>query len=202
MTTKSILHVGAGYRNSGANLPVSLQSPEWNEIRLDIDPACEPDIIGSMLDMQAVADASMDAIYSAHNIEHVYAHEVPIVLKEFLRVLKPSGFLVVTCPDLQTVCSLVAENKLTETAYVSPAGPITPLDILYGHRGALAGGRHYMAHKCGFTMDTLVNALLDAEFQSTVGRRRAHCFDLWVLASKSRMLEADILQMGGTLLPQ
>lgn len=202
MTTKSILHVGAGYRNSGANLPIALQTTEWTEIRLDIDPACEPDIIGSMLDMQAVADASMDAIYSAHNIEHVYAHEVPIVLKEFLRVLKPSGFLVVTCPDLQTVCSLVAENKLTDTAYVSPAGPITPLDILYGHRGALAGGRHYMAHKCGFTMDTLVNVLLDAEFQSTVGRRRPHCFDLWVLASKSMMLEADILQMGGALLPQ
>jgi len=65
-----------------------------------------------MLDMAAVADASVDAIYSAHNIEHVYAHEVPQVLKEFLRVLKPEGFLVVTCPDLQTVCQLVAEDKL------------------------------------------------------------------------------------------
>lgn len=33
---------------------------DWKEIRLDIDPANEPDIVGSMLDMAAVADASVD----------------------------------------------------------------------------------------------------------------------------------------------
>ncbi|WP_353740161.1 hypothetical protein [Desulfonatronum lacustre] len=38
----------------------------------------------------------MNAVYSAHNIEHVHAFEVPQVLKEFLRVLKRSGH--VRCP--------------------------------------------------------------------------------------------------------
>jgi len=61
---RTILHVGPGHRNNGAKLPVAFQSSEWQEIRLDIDPANEPDIIGSMLDMAAVADASVDAIYS------------------------------------------------------------------------------------------------------------------------------------------
>jgi len=107
-------------------------------VRLDIDPANEPDIVGSMLDMAAVESESVDAIYSAHNLEHVFAHEVPLVLKEFFRVLKPEGFLLVTCPDLQTVCTLVAEDKLNDMAYNSQAGPITPLDIIYGHQGALA----------------------------------------------------------------
>ena len=37
--------------------------------------------------MSAVADKSVDAIFSSHNIEHVYPHEVEKVLKEFLRVL-------------------------------------------------------------------------------------------------------------------
>lgn len=106
MPTKTVLHVDPGHPKSGAKLPLGFQAEAWQEIRLDIDPANKPDIIGSMLDMQAVADASMDALYSAHNIEHVHAFEVPKVLQEFLRVLKPEGFLLVTCPDLQAVCAL------------------------------------------------------------------------------------------------
>ena len=190
VSAKTILHVGPGHRRNGAKLPAAFQTPEWREIRLDIDPANEPDIVGSMMAMSAVADASVDAIYSAHNIEHVYAHEVPVVLKEFHRVLKPGGYVVVTCPDLQSVCALVAENKLTEAAYQSPAGPISPLDILYGHGAALAAGHHFMAHKCGFTLKTLTESLQAAGFQSVAGKRRARGLDLWVVATKDAMEEA------------
>lgn len=201
MNAKTILHVGPGHRSNGAKLPPALQGGEWKEIRLDIDPANEPDIVGSMLDMAAVADASVDAIYSAHNIEHVYAHEVPVVLQEFLRVLKPEGFLVVTCPDLQTVCQLVAEDKLGDAAYTSPAGPITPLDILYGHGAALAAGHHYMAHKCGFTLKTLTQALHAAGFATSAGKRRARGLDLWVVASKGPMEKAALRELAGKVLP-
>ncbi|MEM7197471.1 MAG: methyltransferase domain-containing protein, partial [Pseudomonadota bacterium] len=157
---------------------------EWQEIRLDIDADAKPDIVGTMLDMSAVDDASMDAIYSSHNIEHVYAHQVPIMLGEFKRVLKPDGFLVVTCPDLQSVCALVAEGKLLETAYESPAGPISPLDILYGHRASLAGGNEYMAHKCGFTEEVLRAILPQYGFAraGTVSRPHPY-YDLWAVAT-------------------
>lgn len=198
---RTILHVGPGHRNNGAKLPAAFQGSDWQEIRLDIDPANEPDIVGSMLDMAAVQDASVDAIYSAHNIEHVYAHEVPQVLKEFLRVLKPEGFLVVTCPDLQTVCQLVAEDKLGDAAYTSPAGPITPLDILYGHGAALAAGHHYMAHKTGFTLKTLTQALHTAGFATSAGKRRLRGLDLWVVASKGPMEEAALRELAGKVLP-
>ena len=82
----------------------------------------------------------MDAVWSSHNVEHLYPHEVPVALAEFRRVLKPEGFAIVTCPDLQAVAELVAQDKLTQPAYQSPSGPISPLDILYGHRPALALG--------------------------------------------------------------
>lgn len=201
MTAKTILHVGPGHRNNGAKLPVAFQGSDWKELRLDIDPANEPDIVGSMLDMAAVADGSVDAIYSAHNIEHVYAHEVPQVLKEFLRVLKPDGFLVVTCPDLQTVCQLVAEDKLGDAAYTSQAGVITPLDILYGHGAALVAGHLYMAHKTGFTLKTLTQALHAAGFATSAGRRRLRGLDLWVVASKGPMEEAALRELAGQVLP-
>lgn len=201
MNNKIILHVGPGHRDNGAKLPVAFQSSDWQELRLDADPATEPDIVGSMLDMPGVKSASVDAVYSAHNIEHVYAHEVPTVLSEFLRVLKPDGYLVVTCPDLQSVCALVAADRLTDAAYTSPAGPITPLDILYGHQQALAGGHYFMAHKCGFTEKTLTMALQTAGFQTIAAMRRAEGLDLWAVASKSAMDEEKIRQLAGKVLP-
>ena len=131
-------------------------------MRLDIDAAVEPDVLGSMTDMSAVATGSVDAVVSSHNIEHLYPHEVPLALAEFRRVLRDDGYAVITCPDLQSVAALVAQDRLTEPAYFSPAGPIAPLDILYGHRAAMARGNLFMAHRCGFTRDSLAAALISA----------------------------------------
>ena len=95
----TFLHVGCGHNRKNKTTPGFAQ-PEWNEIRLDIDATVTPDIIGTMTDMSAVTSASVQAIYSSHNIEHLYPHEVPVALAEFLRVLTPDGFAVITCPDI------------------------------------------------------------------------------------------------------
>ncbi|WP_223306848.1 class I SAM-dependent methyltransferase [Acidithiobacillus ferrivorans] len=172
---KTFLHVGCGpARKEQAGS--GFRGEEWQELRLDIDPSVQPDIVGTMTDMSAVADASVDAVYSSHNIEHLYPHEVPLALAEFRRVLKDDGFVVLTCPDLQSVAALVAEDKLTEPAYVSPAGPIAPLDILYGLRSAMAAGNLYMAHRCGFTMRVLMGTLQAAGFKSVAGQTASPCF--------------------------
>jgi predicted SAM-dependent methyltransferase len=170
-----------------------LNTPDWSEIRLDIDASVQPDVIGTMTDMSAVASASVDAVYSSHNIEHLYPHEVPLALSEFLRVLKPDGFFVVTCPDLQSVCKLIAEDKLTDAAYTSPAGPIAPIDILYGLRSSMAQGNLYMAHRCGFTQKVLRGTLQAAGFKAVATWSRGYpYFDLWAVASKSALAEDQI----------
>ena len=82
------------------------------------------------------------------------------------------------------MCQLVAADKLTETAYRSPAGPIAPIDILYGHRASLARGNLYMAHRCGFTQKVLVATLQAAGFGTIASQARgAPHFDLWAVAS-------------------
>ena len=118
----TLLHIGCGPKRKDKTTS-GFNTPEWTEIRLDIDPLVSPDVTGTMTDMSAVASESVNAIFSSHNIEHLYPHEVPVALKEFLRVLKPEGFAVITCPDLQSVCALVAQDKLTDAAYSAPAGP-------------------------------------------------------------------------------
>ncbi len=193
---KFFLHVGCGPKRKDQTTK-AFNSSDWSEVRLDIDPSVQPDVIGTMTDMSAVASGSMDAVYSSHNIEHLYPHEVSLAFAEFLRVLKPDGFFVVTCPDLQSVCALIAENKLTDAAYNSPAGPIAPLDILYGLRPALAQGNLYMAHRCGFTQKVLSATLQSCGFKSvaTMARGRAPYFDLFALASKSERSQAQMREL-------
>jgi ubiquinone/menaquinone biosynthesis C-methylase UbiE len=154
-----------------------------------------------MTDMSLVATGSMDALYSSHNIEHIFAHEVPIALREFHRVLNPEGFVVITCPDLQTVCEAVAHDKLLESLYVSASGPIAAIDILFGHRASMAGGNQHMAHKCGFTYSTLQVAFLEAGFASMIGGRRLAGFDLWLLAYRTSRSEEFLRETGPIYLP-
>ena len=87
-----------------------------------------PDIQGTILNMENVDSGSVDTVYSSHNIEHVYPHEVDIVIKKFVRVLSPEGFAVIT-PRPAVVLKAVAEDKLLEAAGSNPAGPIAPIDI-------------------------------------------------------------------------
>jgi SAM-dependent methyltransferase len=197
---KTFLHVGCGPARKEHTTPV-FAAGDWRELRFDIDESARPDIVGTMTDMSAVADESVDAVFSAHNIEHLFPHEAPVALAEFRRVLKPEGFLVITCPDLQSVAALVAEGRLVEPAYISSVGPISPLDILFGLRGALAAGNHYMAHKCGFTEHLLARELMAAGFASVAHLRRPAAFDLWAVASKTPASEEAMRQMAASHLP-
>src|SRR5882724_3187896 len=106
----TFLHVGCGHAGK-AQTTKGFDTLDWREVRLDIDPAVRPDIVGSMTDMAAVPDGAMDAVFSSHNIEHLYPFETPVALAEFLRVMRPDGFAVITCPDLRSVAALVVEDK-------------------------------------------------------------------------------------------
>lgn len=198
---RSFLHVGCGHSRKQHAAP-GFRGEDWREIRLDMDAAVAPDIVASMTDMVMVPDATVDAIYSSHNIEHLYAHEVPIAFAEFYRVLKPDGFLVLTCPDLRSICSLVLDDKLDVPAYLTPGGePITPLDVLYGHRSAMAAGNLFMAHRYGFTQRTLMDSARDVGFKIGHSLQRPTAFDLWLLAFKSEVSMDKLMQQARVFLP-
>jgi ubiquinone/menaquinone biosynthesis C-methylase UbiE len=193
---KTFLHVGCGSKRKEQT---TAGFADWTELRFDIDESVQPDLVGTMTNMSSVSTESVDAVFSSHNIEHLYPHEVPVALSEFLRVLNPDGFAVITCPDLQAVCALVADDKLTEPAYTSPAGPIAPLDILFGHRPPMARGNLYMAHRCGFTEKVLCGTLQTSGFKSVASKKRgAPYFDLWALATKADLNEEELRLLAKT----
>ena len=181
VTEKTVLHIGCGSYRPDA-LHATFQESGWREIRVDINPSTKPDIVASMTDLSAVESNSADAIWNSHALEHLFAHEVPIALKEFLRVLRPGGHVLMRMPDLQKAAALLLDIGPHAAAYQSPSGPITPVDVLFGHTASIAKGETFMAHKTGFTRDSIIQHLKTAGFQNVTARRKG--FDLWARGEK------------------
>ena len=177
---KRVLHVGCGTSRIAERHP-HFQPAEWQEVRLDIDPQVKPDIVGDITDMKMVEAASCDAVYSSHNLEHLYPHQVGTALAEFRRVLKPEGYALVLVPDLRSVAKQIAEDKLDDVLYQSAAGPVAPLDVLYGFRPSLSRGQLYMAHKTGFTGKTLANAMARSGFPTVACVTVEQRYEVWGL---------------------
>ena len=174
---KTVLHVGCGARGIGL-LPKDLTGPGYREIRVDINPVAAPDIVASITDLSAIATGSVDIVYSSQNLEHLCAHEVPLALAEFRRVLNGDGIAMICVPDLQAIAARIVADQLDEAAYLSPAGPISALDMIYGFTPAIAAGNGYMAHRTGFTRTSLGKALIKAGFAHVkIGNDNA--FDIW-----------------------
>jgi len=181
-TKKKVLHVGCGPYHPEA-LPPELRTEEWQEIRLDIDLRMKPDILGTITDLTAVKDNSVDAVYSSHNLEHIYDYEVPIALAEFKRVLKTGGLAWLVVPDMQSAAEWVVKGDMDDQPlYISPGGPVKALWMFYG-AGTSIPGIPYMAHKTGFTASSLQNQLIKARFTDLHISRRE--FSIYAKARKS-----------------
>lgn len=82
-------------------------------------------------------DNSIDEIYNSHLIEHFNFKEAFDVLKEWKRVLKPNGWLIIETPDLLASCKKFVEG--TEEERIG----------LYGHFYAMPwqpGNTHYFLY--------------------------------------------------------
>jgi SAM-dependent methyltransferase len=160
----AVLNVGGS--SKAAAIPAHYQ--DWQHLLLDIDAKRGADIVWDARELDGFDAAQFDAVYCSHNLEHYYRHEVPRVLAGFIHVLKSGGFAEVRVPDLEAVFGKVASGEagLEDELYVSPAGPIAAIDIVYGWGPEIeSSGHDYFAHKTGFTAHTLTETLKRAGFQ-------------------------------------
>lgn len=184
-----LLHVGCGPWDPNL-IPEQFSGPGWHELRYDLNPDVRPDIVGNIVDMSAVPSESVDAVYSSHNLEHVYAHEALLVLQEFLRVLRPGGEVLVTMPDLQQLAKLIASGKLEDPFWEGMEGPITPLDVIYGKGSWIAEGNEFMAHRTGYTARTLERKLRLTGFERVDVRATKEDIALWASARRPSVAAA------------
>ncbi len=147
---KRLLNAGSG---PSKELPEAFAG--YEHVRLDIAPEVEPDIVAPLTALGEIG--RFDVVLCSHALEHLYPHEAVAALKEFWRVLKMQGHVLIFVPDLEGINA----NELV--LYHDQTGPITGLDLIYGHRRHMLTQPH-MAHHNGFTKATLTEALLEAGF--------------------------------------
>jgi hypothetical protein len=153
-----VLNVGGNDRN----IPLPRHFAGWQHVLLDIDPRGKPDIVCDARELASLPGAQFEAVYCSHNLEHYHRHDVPRVLSGFLHVLKPQGFAHIRVPDMEELMRTVVAKSLDidDVLYVSPAGPITVRDTIYGYGVEIErSGNDFYAHKTGFTRKSLIGML-------------------------------------------
>ena len=175
---KSVRGPGPVFINAGCGSPQNSRLPvffrKWRQVRVDVDPGMQPDVVANIADLSVIPDGTADAVWSAHCVEHLFAYQVPMALAEFRRVLRETGFACIIVPDLQAIAHWIATDRLHETIYESAAGPVTAHDMLWGFGEAIAHGNSAMAHHCGFTPTLFLECLKEAGFAEIVLRRKSN----------------------------
>ena len=169
IVAKKVLNVGGNNKS----IPIPSHYNGWQHDLLDIDPSGRPDIVCDARKLTTLPQEIYDAIYCSHNLEHYDRHEGLRVIKGFHHILNDDGFAEIRVPDIsQVIAMLQTQNlELDDVMYMSPAGPITGHDIIYGlQRQIERSGEDFFAHKTGFTASSLSKMLFSGGFTHIVMR--------------------------------
>jgi predicted SAM-dependent methyltransferase len=123
---------------------------------LNVRPNEHTDYVGNVTDLSMFENEAWDEIYGSHILEHLdYSQELPAVLAELQRILKPEGVLRISVPDLEILSKLLVHPELN-------------LQQRFHVMRMMFGGQTnpYDYHKVGFTLDFMRVFLKNAGFRT------------------------------------
>ncbi|WP_164921023.1 class I SAM-dependent methyltransferase [Thermosynechococcus vestitus] len=107
------------------------------------------DHVATIDNLSFIPDGSVDLIYNCHVLEHFKRREVPRVLKEWHRLLRPGGVLRISVPGFAQICEVYRRFGKLDLVI----GP------LFGRQDYL-----YNIHYNVFDFDSLLRYLIEAGF--------------------------------------
>ncbi|OYY38589.1 MAG: hypothetical protein B7X65_04620 [Polaromonas sp. 39-63-25] len=113
-----------------------------------------PDVICDLHELTCFENDHADEIMAIHVVEHFWRWEIEAILREWLRVLKPGGSMILECPNLLSACeALLAEPELRSRQ--DKAGQ-TSMWVFYGDPG---WKDPLMIHRWGYTPYSLAQLM-------------------------------------------
>ncbi len=106
-------------------------------------------------------DNIADEILSVHVVEHFWRWEVVGILKEWARVLKPGGLMILECPNLITACEEFLKNP--NTACSAGKNGNKTMWVFYGDP---AWKDPLMVHRWGYTPLSLAAVMFEARLKN------------------------------------
>lgn len=109
-----------------------------------------PDVLCDLHDLSVFPDNHADEIMAIHVVEHFWRWEVEDVLREWVRVLKPGGRMILECPNLVSAC----EEFLKDPDVFSHEGKDgqRTMWVFYGDP---SWKDPFMIHRWGYTPNSL-----------------------------------------------
>lgn len=121
------------------------------------------------------ANDSVDLIYCGQMIEHLSPeHGAPTFLKECLRILKPTGVLKITTPDLNKLLAAHAKNEMSrftgdQPAFYSDRCNDSQLSlIMFGSAGENCVQNNYEGHMFCYSENSIRDLLVRCGFKNIV----------------------------------
>lgn len=121
-----------------------------------------------------------DVVFSAHVIEHFWPWEVHAAVKEWSRVIKLGGLLVLECPNLLSCMAMLMQAEYSDDKRLRWFA----LNGIYGNPSEKTLP---MKHKWGWTPETLCKLLEECGLQDAVqvpAQFKQHNRDMRVIAVK------------------
>lgn len=119
-------------------------------IRVDIREDCKPDYRCDVRELP-FADGSFDIVFSSHVLEHFNRAEWKTVLAEWLRIVAPTGKIILVLPNIAWAAHMIAVEHIMDD---------NVLNVLYG-----AQSYQYDFHYNGLTPERVELALNEAGFK-------------------------------------
>lgn len=109
-----------------------------------------PDVLCDLHDLSVFPDNHADEIMAIHVVEHFWRWEVEDILREWVRVLKPGGRMILECPNLVSAC----EEFLKDPDVFSHEGKDgqRTMWVFYGDP---SWKDPFMIHRWGYTPNSL-----------------------------------------------
>ena len=121
--------------------------------------------IHDLLNPFPLPENCVDEILSVHVIEHVMPDKVPGLIKEWLRILRPGGYVAVEWPDILKMCQYIVQDP---TRLYSSDKRVRKRGIAGIFGNIVRYQDPVMLHKWGYSADSMSLMFKEAWFTKII----------------------------------